>query len=138
MRAIGFSFSKIGIEKFNEISENLKVGTEIDISGIKDVKSDVLKTKEEILEVSFYYKINYEPKVAKIEIEGKILLAADPKKAKEVLKQWKKKAMPQDFRIPLFNMILKKSSLKALALEEDLNIPLHMPMPTFKPQEKEK
>jgi len=36
----------------------------------------------------------------------------------------------------LFNIILKKSTLKALQIEEELNIPLHMQLPSLKKQEK--
>jgi len=80
--------------------------------------------------------VDYSPGFAKGELEGKILIAVDPKIAKEILKQWKKKKMPEDFRLLLFNVILKKSSLKALYLEEELNLPLHMPMPSFKKENK--
>jgi len=139
MRVIGFNFTKISIERLKDIlepSEQLKIGTQIDIPELKDVKSDILKTKEEILTAKFVYGVNYDPGFAKIELEGRILISLDPKIAKEVLKQWKKKKMPEDFRIFLFNVILKKSSLKALDLEEELNLPLHMPMPSFKKEEK--
>ena len=139
MRVIGFNFTKISIERLKdtlEPSEQLKISTQIDVPELKDVKSDILKTKEEILAAKFVYGVNYDPGFAKVELEGKILMALDPKTAKEVLKQWKKKKMPDDFRILLFNVILKKSSLKALDLEEELNLPLHMPMPSFKKEEK--
>ena len=139
MKVIGFNFTKINIERLKdtlEPSEQLKISTQIDVPELKDVKSDILKTKEEILAAKFVYGVNYDPGFAKVELEGKILMALDSKTAKEVLKQWKKKKMPDDFRILLFNVILKKSSLKALDLEEELNLPLHMPMPSFKKEEK--
>ena len=139
MRVIGFNFTKINIERLKdtlEASEQLKISTQIDVPELKDIKSDILRTKEEILAAKFTYGVNYDPSFAKVELEGKILLALDPKMAKDVLKQWKKKKIPEDFRLLLFNVILKKSSLKALDLEEELNLPLHMPMPSFKKEEK--
>ena len=46
------------------------------------------------------------------------------------------KNLPEEFRLSVFNLILKKSSLKALQLEEELNIPLHIAMPFLKAQDK--
>jgi len=139
MRIIGFNFTKISIERLKETilkSRELKINTEMDIPELKELKSDILKTEEDIIAIKFTYAINYNPDFAKIELEGKILLALKPKLAKDVIKQWKKKNMPDDVRMFLFNSILKKSSLKAISLEEELNLPLHIPMPSFKKEEK--
>lgn len=139
MRIIGFNFTKISIEKLkepSELKEQLKINTQIDVPELTEVKSHLLKTKEEIIGAKFTYGVNYNPDFAKIELEGRILVAVEPKVAKEIFKQWKKKKMPEDFRLFLFNVVLKKSSLKALYLEEELNLPLHMPMPSFKKEQK--
>jgi len=139
MRIIGFNFTKISIEKLkepSELKEQLKINTQIDVPELTGVKSHLLKTKEEIIGAKFTYGVNYNPGFAKIELEGRILVAVEPKVAKEIFKQWKKKKMPEDFRLFLFNVVLKKSSLKALYLEEELNLPLHMPMPSFKKEQK--
>jgi len=132
MKLAGFNFSKISIEKLSEKIEGLKISTNIDISEINPIKAGLFKTKEEFLGVKFTYNVNYEPKIAKIALEGNIILAIEPKVAKEVLKQWKSKKMPEDFRIAIFNLVLKKSSLKALQLEDELNLPLHIPLPSVK------
>ena len=139
MSVLGFNLTKINAERIKETlgpSEELKIGTQIDVPELKEIKSDILKTKEDIMAVKFTYNVNYDPSFAKVELEGKILLALEPKIAKDILKQWKKKKMPGDFRLLLFNTILKKSSLKALYLEEELHLPLHMPMPSFKKEKK--
>jgi hypothetical protein len=139
MRIIGFNFTKISVEKLkepSELKEQLKINTQIDVPELTEVKSHILKTKEEIIGAKFTYGVNYNPDFAKIELEGRILVAVEPKVAKEIFKQWKKKKMPEDFRLLLFNVVLKKSSLKALYLEEELNLPLHMPMPSFKKEQK--
>ena len=77
MRIIGFNFNKINIEKLNDQVENLKINTKIDVSEIKDIKSDFFKTKEELIEVKFTYEINYDPDFAKIELAGIVLLAIE-------------------------------------------------------------
>ena len=54
--------------------------------------------------------------------------------SKEFIKLWKDKQIPKDRLIPLYNFILKKCSVRALQLEEDLNLQPHIPFPQVKPQ----
>ena len=44
--------------------------------------------------------------------------------------------MTEEFRILLFNIILRKANIKALELEEQMNLTLHIPLPTLKKQKK--
>ena len=132
MRVIGFHFKKISVEKFKEPTENLSIKTGMELPKIKEIEKGVLKTKEDLLEVSFEYNLKYEPDFAKIEFGGVILVSVDPKTSKNILKNWKKKEIPKDMRIYLINVILRKSTLKALELEDELNLPLHLPMPSLK------
>ena len=136
MKVLGFNFTKIQVEKFKDRVENLKIGTRIDISEIVEAKADLLKLKEGVLAIKFSYGLDYEPGLAKLDLEGNTIIAIDTKEAKEVLKKWKKKKMPEDFRLPLFNLILRKSSLRALRLEEEMNLPIHLQLPNLKIQDK--
>jgi len=137
MKIVGFNFNKINIEKLSDKVDNLKINTDIDISEIKEIKSDFFKTKEDIITVKFSYNINYEPNFAKIEFVGNVLLAIESKTTKNILKQWKDKKMSEEFKITLFNIILRKSNLKALQLEDEINLPLHISLPSLKQKEKE-
>ena len=133
MKIIGFNFTKMSAERFKESAENININTELEIPEIKEIKSPFLQTKEELLEARFEYKVNYEPEMAKIIIEGKVLRSADKKTKEEVMKQWgKKKSLPEDFRMLLFNVVMKKSALKALGLGDELNLPVHVPLPTLR------
>jgi len=135
---MGFNFTKINVEKFLDKVEELKLTTNINIEDLKEIKTASFKIKEDIIVVKFTYSINYEPGFAKIEMVGNIILGVEQKLTKEVVKQWKDKKTPEEFRVVLFNAILRKTNLKALQLEEEMNLPLHMPMPTLKPQESKK
>ena len=137
MRLIGFSLNRMHVEKTFKKFENVNINTKIDILSIEEAKSDFFKFKEETIVVNFSFIIMYEPELANLELAGSLILAVDSKIAKEVLKSWKEKKLPDDFRVLLFNLILKKSTLKALQLEEELNLPAHIPFPTFKKQDKE-
>jgi len=134
MRLIGFNYNKISIEKFKDKLEELKINTNIDILDVKEIKPENVKTKESLINVSFSYIVDYEPNFAKVELKGTVFLAIEEDKAKELLKEWKKKKMPEEFRMPLFNIILRKSATKSLSLEDEMNLPLHLPLPSLKPQ----
>lgn len=136
MKLIGFNLNKINIEKLKDSMEDLKINTNINLSEIKPVKADFFKSKEELIGVTFVYTLNYEPDLAKIEFKGNLVLAIDSKLNKEVLKQWEDKKIPEDFRITIFNLILRKTSVRALQLEEEMNLPLHLALPSIKKQEK--
>ncbi len=139
MRAVGFNFDKISIERLKARTEKLNIKTDIDISELKPLESDILKTKESLLQAKFSYSVNYEPDYAKVDIKGTIIISIDEKQAKDVMKEWKKGQMLPDFRTFLFNVIMRKASLRSLYLEDELNLPLHLPMPAFRSQkEKEK
>ena len=137
MNIVGFNFTKISIEKLKDKVEKPKIKTDISILEIKQSKSGLLKTKEEILEAEFSYDVDYEPGYVNVGFAGKVFLSVEPKVAKEVLKQWKEKKMPEDFKFLLFNIILRKSTLKALNLEDELNLPLHLPLPSIKKRKEE-
>ena len=140
MKVVGFNFTRISIERLEgskESKEKVSINTNIDIPEISEVKSDILLNSEEgFIGAKFNYGVNYDPKMAKVILEGKILISLDKNSMKEILDSWKDKKLPSDFKLFLFNVVLKKSTLKALQLEEELNLPLHMPLPSFKKEEK--
>ena len=49
MRLISFNFTKIDVERFSDNLKDLKINTGIDISDIKEVKSDFFKSKEDLI-----------------------------------------------------------------------------------------
>jgi len=134
MKLIGFNFSKISIEKKSDKKENLKINTNINIMDISEIKTDFFNSKETLLGVQFNYTIDYSPSIAKIFFEGNILLSIDPKEAKEILKEWKSKKLQDNFRNIVFNIVFRKCNIKALQLEDEMNLPLHLPMPIIKNQ----
>tara|TARA_Y100000310_G_C20588666_1_gene766794 strand:- start:438 stop:854 length:417 start_codon:yes stop_codon:yes gene_type:complete len=138
MKIIGFNFSAINIEKYSEEYKDLKISTKIDIIDVKQVKPEVFQTKDLIIEVKFTYNIDYGEKVAKLVFSGVLLALVDPKTSKNFLKLWKDKKFPDEHKVPIFNVIMRKSNLRALQLEDELNLPLHISLPSIKDVEKEK
>lgn len=138
MKIMGFSFRKISVEKFSDSFKDLKIGTNINILEINKIDVDFLNNSENILKIKFNYLINYEPNIAKIEFEGDVLISIASVLAKETLKQWKDKKISEEIKVPLFNTILRKSNIKALQFQDELNIPLHIPFPSIKESTEEK
>tara|TARA_Y100000310_G_scaffold152277_2_gene151784 strand:- start:554 stop:955 length:402 start_codon:yes stop_codon:yes gene_type:complete len=132
MKIIGFNFNKLNVEKTSDKFEDLKINTNINLVNVKQIKSEIFQPKEEIIEVEFSYVIDYSPNIANISLSGTVLVMADAKTTKEFMKQWKKKKLPEEHRILIFNVILKKSNLKAMQLEDEINLPLHIPLPSVK------
>jgi len=141
MRVVGFNLSKITAERFKELNENIKFNTKIDIGSISPFKSEVIKGKDELINIEFVYAVLYEPEFAKIEFKGNIILSAEPKVAREILKGFKEHGSSEDFRIFILNVIFRKANIRALQLEDELGLPPHIPLATlrkdqFKQQEK--
>jgi hypothetical protein len=134
MALVGFNFDKMSIERKDEIKGKVNIKSNIDILEFK--KSDVsLDPNKETIKITFTFFIIYEPDFAKVEFKGHVLILEDPKVAKKLLEDWKKKKVDPKLREELYNLILRRSNIKALALEEDLNLIPHWPMPTVKVEE---
>jgi len=146
MKVIGFEFTKILAEKSKEFKQNSSLNTNIDFLNIEKEDISILKDHEAV-KVSFKYSLLYsigetkekkkskeQGKDSEITMEGIIIFSASPEESKEILKSWKKKELPNSFKIPLFNLILKKCTPKAVYLEEEINLPSHIPLPKITPK----
>ncbi len=141
MRLIGFNFTQIAAERKNTLQPGMNINTNLEFTDVQEEKVDMLKDKTP-LKVSFSQTVIYsspkeakkQEEFAKITFAGSMLIAASSEDAKELLKSWKKKEVPSGIKIPLFNIILTKCSVKALQLQEELNLPLHPQLPRLTPQ----
>ena len=137
MKFIGFNFSKILIERLNEKAIGEKISTSLDISSIEKIPN-TLNLNEAILNIKFSYSIKYNPEVAKIELKGNVLFTDILESVDKVVKGWENKEMDNNFKVSLFNIILKKANIRALQLEDDLSLPPHMPLFSIKKEQLEK
>ena len=135
MRLIGFNFKKISAEKFFSGNGQVKINANITLEDIIKIGDEILKSKEELISVSFTYTLDYQKDFAKVEFSGNLILSVDPKQVKEVLKEWKEKKIPEDFRMAVYNIILRKSNIKALFFEDEIGLPPHIQLPYFKKEE---
>ena len=132
MQIIGFSLNKISIERKEKQEGELEIKQNINIDDISTDKINI--SDKEIIQTSFTFSVNYSPDFARVELKGQIVLLPEKEELKDILKDWKKKQLTDKFRTPLFNFIMSKCNIKALDLEDELNLPLHVPMPRISPK----
>ena len=119
------------MEKNPDFKGAHNIESNIDLKSIEKHKLELLR--EEAVKVVFNFVLNYK-ELGKVEIAGDLLLLLDEKTKKEVLDDWKDKKLPNDIRLIILNIILQKSSLKALQFEEELGLPFHMQLPSLQLQ----
>ncbi len=143
MQLIGFNFTKISAERKQVAPQEANVDTNIEFLNVTEEKMDLLKDKTS-LKVHFSQVVTYgSPKEAKkqeqyasLTFEGIMSIAATSDEARDLLKSWKKKELPNEIKFPLFNIILAKCSVKSLQLQEELSLPFHPQLPRLTPQQK--
>jgi len=134
MPIVGFNFERVLGEKKNIISKEVKIRNNASITGILEERLPIEGSKGEVLKFTFEYITSYEPEIGEIELKGHILYLDDTKKIKEILKSWRKdKKIPQELMQQLLNTIIRRSSIKALTLSEELNLPPQIPLPKLTP-----
>lgn len=134
MQIIGFTFTKISSEKkpnfkYSEVvpSPNIQI---LDIS-----KTEVKISSIEAVQVKFVYTVSYESKEKSKEeqgnaiFEGNIVLSATSAEIKDLLKDWETKQVSNTFTVPIVNYVIKRTSGLALLLENEIDLPPHIPIP---------
>jgi hypothetical protein len=131
IKLIGFKYLKINSEKNEDFNGDLKLTPGINI---RDVKKN--EGKEEILTIIFDFSVDFNG-LGKIDLLGKMYLAVDSKTLKEAVDGWKAQKMDNEINIIILNIIMQKASIKALELEEEMGLPLHIQLPRLQPGKKE-
>lgn len=135
MQVLGFNFTKISAERFPDYKPGSSINTNIEFTNIEKEEISVLKDLEAV-KISYTFSVTYsktenkkENKEGEIIFEGNIIMSATKEETKEITKLWKKKEISNQFKVPIFNIILRRCSLKAAQLEDDIGLPIHLPLP---------
>lgn len=128
-----FKFLKVFAERKEEFKGELKITPNINIKSIDKFKSET--SKQESLKIEFKFEIDYNG-LGNISLEGVMYLVVDSKTMKEAISGWKDKKLDSEIQTIILNLIMHKSSLRALELEEELNLPLHIQLPRLQIQPK--
>lgn len=139
MRIIGFNFTKVLAERAKTFKPG-EINTNIEFDDITEEETELAKDGSKAVRATFRFSVTYSEKdkknskMGEVSLTGFVILLSKEQEAEDLMKSWKKKELPQAFRLSIFNFLLKKCSTRALQLEEELNLPLHLPMPSLQPK----
>ena len=125
IKIIQANFLEINAKRNPEFSGKLKLKTSIKINTLEESK----KTKN-VLKVGYTFEIDYGD-LGKVKIKGELYLLSDPKTAKILLNSKENNNYNTQEYTEITNLIIKKASVKAFELEEELNLPIHIKLPVF-------
>lgn len=134
MTILGFGFKKISIEREGAIKGKLNINHNASLKTVE--KSDVkVGGQKTALKISFEFKADYQPDIAKINLQGELLWVDTKENIDSSLKQWEKeKKLPKEAMVPIYNAILHRSIMQSLTLSKDLNLPPPIRLPRLTPE----
>lgn len=134
MAILSFGFTKIHVEKKTSSTKQIKIQSGMNITDVK--ASEMIKdAKQKAFAVKFTFEIKYEPGVAVIELDGELIFLANQALAKEVEAGWaKRKSLPKDLALTVFNRILHNCNVEALILSKEMNLPAPIQLPKVQAQ----
>lgn len=134
MKILGFNIVKIDANKNVDFQGDLNLSTNINIASVEKHKLDLVK--EDSLKITATLGLSY-GNLGKVDLTVTLFLLVDSKTQKEALKSWEDKKLSEEIREAIINIIFQKASLQALKIEEELGLPLHIPMPRISTGKKE-
>lgn len=128
MRYAGIVFSKIEAEKFKEKQEgNIQVNSNFNIGKI--TKEDLSKDpKKPIFSFEFTYALKYS-EIAEISFKGKIYIEIDDRDLIKELEGENARVANKDLSKLILDIVLARTHVESLHLEEKLNLPFHIQSP---------
>lgn len=128
MRYLGLRFKKIFAEKIkNEFSGNIDVKSNFNLGEIKEEKEFLKNSKNPVFSFAFTYTINYE-EIAKIEFSGVVYVEIEDKSLVKELEK-NKRVSDNELRKFILDVVLARTHVESLHLEEKLNLPFHIQSP---------
>lgn len=130
MTIVGLQFDKIVVDRMDAPKGKMSVKNNIVIKDLEKKDFSVGKTKQFVLLFKFEYSADYEPKIAKITLNGTTTFVEQETKIDEIVKGWKKdKKIPKDIMTPLLNNILNRCNIEALILAREVGLPPPIQLP---------
>ncbi len=125
MKIIGANFLEINAKRNRDFSGKLKLKTDVQINSLEE-----LKESKDTLKITYIFGVDY-GSLGKIEVKGELYILSDSETIKKILKNKEDKEYNTPEYIKITNMIIKKASIKAFELEEELGLPIHIKLPTL-------
>ena len=149
MQIVGFNLANIKAERSPAPKEKITVNTNIEFLNVEKQKSSIVET--DLVALSFRFSVSYNAsekvggqkaekaekagkKHGEVSFEGEMMISVKEDELKSFLKSWKKRGIPKEYATVLYNFILRRCSIRALQLEEEIGLPSHLPFPQVKAQ----
>ena len=126
---VGFNIDKLDVEKkVHDYKGKVTIKNSLQIKDVKEEQTP-FKDKKSALRFKFEYNVDYEPKLASINIHGTIVYLSDD--SDEIIKTFKKekKIKNEKASIAIMNAISDKCNIRALELSQDVNLPAPFNLP---------
>jgi osmotically-inducible protein OsmY len=129
MTVIGFSFTKMLIEKSAPVKGKISINNNVGIKNLEETKLNI-NSDRRALKLDFEFSSTYEPDIGKILLTGEVIYLAEKSKAEDAVKNWKKnKKIEKEMMTKVLNNVLAKCNIQALILSKDMNLPPPIPLP---------
>ncbi len=128
---LGINIDKVRAERFTEKPQDVTVKNSVRIVDVQESKFQFSKDKI-ALKFSFVFTVNYEPKLAVIELNGTVSYLAE--EGSDIIKEFRKAKRVKSDKVSaqIMNAILNKCNIKALTLAQDINLPSPIDLPKVK------
>jgi hypothetical protein len=134
IQVLGFNYTKLSAERYPDFKGKLEINPNINIASIE--KHELNLIKQDAVKIVFSFGIKYKD-LADINLQGDIILRTDAKTQKEIIKGWKDKNLDQEIQTMILNLIMQKASIRAIELEEEMGLPIHIKIPRLEVSKKE-
>ena len=129
MPIVGFNFERINAERKKGLMKGMQAKHEVSIKSVDQEDLSSMEKNRQGIRFNFDYDVVYEPGIGRIILSGNIIYSDDDKKIKEILNQWKKnKEIPTDLKQQILNTAIMRSTIRALSLSQEVNLPPHLPI----------
>lgn len=136
MAILNFNFNRILVEKLGKTTKQINIKSGMNVLDVTPSKV-VEASKQQAFTISFKFETLYEPKMAQIILEGDLLYLTAEEEAKEMTEAWeKKKSLPKEVALVVFNKILHNCNVEALILSREVGLPAPIQLPKIKAEVK--
>ena len=130
MGVLGVNFNKINLEKTGNVKSKITIRNNVIITDVTKGDINIGNKKQSLLKVGFEFTCIYSPKIAKIKLNGDLLVIEKSERIDELVKKWKKdKKLPKDVMASLLTSVIQKASIEALILSREVGLPAPIQLP---------
>ena len=129
LKLMGSRLIQISGKRKPEFDGKLAIDTNIKITNIEQMKD-----WKEAIKVEYDFNIDYGD-LGSIELKGMLFFHTSSKSIKNLTKSWKEKKFDSAEHVKITNVIIQKATVKALEIEEERGLPMHIRLPSIKPKE---